>query len=149
MKDRDVPLLRGNRAQAAVRVAQHQDRLRQDLGHQPVALRNDISHRLAEVVSDCIKINLRVIELQIPEENAVKVVVIILPRVGKDRVEISPALFYHRRKPDDLRTRPDNYQKLQSAVFLPVNFEFSHFSPPFHQKYLDAARRTARSPTSR
>ena len=116
MEDRDVQPLRADDAQTRVRIPQHQHRIGLHLDHQLVALRNDIAHRLPQIGPDGLHVDIRVSELQVLEEHAIEVVIIILSGVGQQAVEILPALVDHRRQPDDLRPRPHNNQKLQLPV---------------------------------
>ena len=122
VEDRDVQPLRADDAEAAVRVAQHQHRIGLDLHHQLVTLRDDIAHGLAEVRAHGVHVHIRVRQLQVLEKHPIQVVIIVLPRMRQDRVEVLPALVNHGRQPDNLRTRPHDDQKLQLSVIL----EFCH-----------------------
>ena len=116
MEDRYVQPLGAYDAQAGVRVPEHKDRIRLQLNHQLVARVDDVAHRRAEVLPDGIQVDIRVPELQVPEEHPVEVVVIVLPRMGQQAVEILPALVYHGREPDYLRAGAYCDQQLQPAV---------------------------------
>lgn len=50
------------------------------------------------------------------EEDAVEVVVVVLPRVGKDGVEVPAALLDHLAQADDLRARADDDQQFKAPV---------------------------------
>ena len=55
------------------------------------------------------------------EKDAVEVIVVVLPRVGKDGIEISAALGDNRRKADDFGARSHDNQQLQPAVVFEMN----------------------------
>ena len=110
--------LRAYHAQAAVRVAQHQHSIGTGLYHQPVTAGDDVPHGAAEVVAHGVHVDIRIFELQVLEEYPVEVVVVVLPRMGKQAVEVLPALDYNGRQADDLGPRADDDQQLQSAVVL-------------------------------
>ena len=115
---RDVEPLRAYHAQAAVRVAKNQHSIGTGLNHQPVAAGDDVPHGAAEVVTHGIHVHVRVFQLQVIEEYPVEVVVVVLSRVGKQAVEVLPALGYNGRQADDLGPRADDDQQLQPAVVL-------------------------------
>ena len=53
-----------------------------------VALRDDVAHRLAQIRADGVHIDLGVGQLQVVEEHAVQVVVVVLAGVGQDNIKI-------------------------------------------------------------
>ena len=118
VEDGDVQPLGADDAEAGVGVAQHQHGIGLHLHHQLVALGDDVAHRLAQVLAHGLHIHVRVGELQVLEEHAVEVVVIVLPGVRQQAVEILAALVDDRRQADDLRARADDDQKLQLPVIL-------------------------------
>ena len=87
------------RAQAALERAekrlQDQQSIRTDLVHQLVGTVDNVSNCCAQVISHRIQVDLRVCQLQILKEDAVQVVIIVLPCVSQDTVEIFPALYNH------------------------------------------------------
>ena len=87
---------RADDAQAGVGVAQNQHGVGLQLDHQLIGLRDYVAHRFTEIRSDSLHINVRVIEPKILEENSVKVVIVVLTRVGEDSVKILSRLVYHR-----------------------------------------------------
>ena len=126
VEDRDVQTFCADDAEAGVRVSQHQHRIGLDGHHQLVALGDDIAHGLAQVRTDSVHVHLRVRELQVLEEHAVKVVIIVLSGMRQDRVEIRPALIDHGRQPYNLRPRPHDDEKLQFAVAGERNLAIVH-----------------------
>ncbi len=62
-------------------------------------------------------------QFEILEKHSVQVVVIVLPRVRQQAVEIPAALVNHRRQPYNLRSCSYNNQKLQ----LPILLKFCHY----------------------
>ena len=101
-----------------IRIAQHQHRVGLEFDHQVVGLGDDVAHGLTERVAHRVHVDLRVGQLQIVEEHAVEVVIIILARMGENRVKILAALRDHRRQTDDLWPRAHDDQQLQLAVVL-------------------------------
>ena len=121
VEDGDVQALGAYHAQAAVGVSEHEHAIRFYGGHQPVALGDDVAHSLAEIRTYCVHINFRFSKFEVAEEDSVEVVVVVLPGVGEDDVEVSAALADHSREADDLGTRADDYQQLEPAVILEMD----------------------------
>ena len=119
MEDGNMQPLCPDHGQAGVCVSQYQHRIRHQLRHYLVTCRNDIPHRLAEIRSDCIQIQLRILQPQIPEEHTVQVIIIVLPGMDQDGVKILPALLDHAGKPYNLRPRPHDDHQLDLSIFLP------------------------------
>ena len=105
-------------AQAAVGVAQHQHGVRLDGDHQLVALRDDVAHGLAQVGTHGVHIHLWVGQLQIVEEHAVQVVVIVLAGMRQNHIEIFARLVDDGSQADDLRAGAHDNQQLQLAIIL-------------------------------
>ena len=118
VEDRDVEALRTYHAQAAVRVPQHQHRVRAGLCHQLVAAADDVAHCRAEVVSHGVHVHVRGVEPQVPEEHPVEVVVVVLPGMCEQHIEVSPAFADDGGKADDLRPRAHDDQELYPPVVL-------------------------------
>ena len=115
---RDVKALRTDYAQAGVRVAEDEDGVRPGLGKELVGAVDDVTAGRPEVIAYRVHIDLRLGELEVAEEDAVEVVVVVLPGVGENHVEILAALRDHRRKADNLRARADDNDQLELAVIL-------------------------------
>ncbi len=107
--------------QAAVRIPQHQHRVRPDGGHQLVTLGDDVAHGFTQIGTYGIEINFRISQLQIMEEHAVQVIVVILPRVGKNHIEILTGFVDHRSKANDLRASTHNDEKFKLAIVVEGN----------------------------
>ena len=118
--------LGANDTEAGVRVSQHQYRIRLDSHHQFVTLSYDVSHCLAQIRADSVHIHLWIRKFQVLEEHAVERVIIVLPGMRQDRVEICPALVDHGRQPDNLRARPHDDEKLEFAVVIEGNLRVVH-----------------------
>ena len=127
MENGNVQALGPDHAQAAVGVAQDQDGVGFDFHHQLVALGDDVAHRFAEVLAYSVQVHVRVFQLQVFEEDAVEVVVVVLAGVGEQAVEVLPAFVDDRRQPDDLRAGADDNQKLQLPVVLERHITVVHF----------------------
>ena len=112
VEDGDVQPLGADDAEAGVGVPQHQHGIGLQFRHQVVAFGDDVAHGLAQGVSHRVQVDVRVVQAQVLEEHRVEVVVIVLPRVGQNRVEILPALGDDRGQADDLRTGAHDDEKL-------------------------------------
>lgn len=82
VEDGDVQTLGCDGRQAGVGVAEDEQRVGSDVYHQLVGAVDDVADCCSEVISDSIHIYLRVFQLQILEEHAVEVVVVVLARMG-------------------------------------------------------------------
>ena len=116
VEDGDVEPLRANDREAGVGIAQHKDSIRLNLHHQLIRLGDDISHRLAQVAAHGFHIHVRVSELQILEEHPVEVVVVILPSMRQEAVEVFPTLVNYCGQTNNLRPRSYYDKKLQLPV---------------------------------
>ena len=93
VEDGDVQALCRDGGQAAVGVTQDQKGVGLHLHHQPVARGNDVADRLAQVRAHGVQVDVGVGELQVAEEDAVQGVVVVLPGVGQQAVEVAAALL--------------------------------------------------------
>jgi len=107
-----------NDRQARVRVAKHQHGIRLCLNHEFVRGVDDIAHRRSQVVAHGIHVDFGIGEFEIPEEDTVEVVVVVLPRMCQNAIEILPAFVDHRRQADNLGPRAYDYQQFEFAVVL-------------------------------
>ena len=145
VEDGDMQPLCADDGQAGVGIAQHQHGVRLDFHHELIGLCDDVAHRLAQIGTHGVQVDLRVSQLEIPEEHTVQVVVVILSRMGQNGVEIFPALGDHRRQPDDLRPGADNDQKLQFSVVLKLNIELIHMISSFRRVIIPVRARKAQA----
>ena len=109
------PLGRDGR-EARVRVAQDEQGVGLHGNHQLVARGDDVAHRLAQVGAHGVQVHVGVGELQVAEEDAVQGVVVVLPGVRQQAVEVPAALLDDLREPDDLGARAHDDQQLEAAV---------------------------------
>ena len=91
VEDRDMETLGADDGEAGVGVAQNEHGVRLHLYHELVALGDDIAHGLTQVVAYGFHVHVRVGELEVLEEDAVEVVVVVLPGVCQQAVEILAA----------------------------------------------------------
>ena len=110
--------LRTDDGQAAVCVAQHQHGVGLDGGHELVALRDDVAHRLAQIRADGVHVDLGVGQLQVVEEHAVQVVVVVLAGVGQDNIKIFAGLVDDGGQTDDLRAGATMMSNFSLPLFL-------------------------------
>ena len=128
VEDGYVEAFGGDGAQAGIGVAEDEECVGPDGGHQLVGAVDYVADGGAEVVADGVHVYFGVGELEVAEEHAVEVVVVVLACVGQDYVEVLAALVDGRRQADDLRPRTDDYQQLELAVV----FEFYVVVVSFH-----------------
>lgn len=102
VEDGDVEPLGRDGGQAAVGVAQDKQRVGLDLDHQLVRGRDDVAHGLAQVGARGVQVDVGVGELQVAEEDAVERVVVVLPGVRQQAVEVAAALLDDLGQADDL-----------------------------------------------
>ena len=136
VENRNVKAFCADDTQAAVGVTKDEYGVRFGCGEKLVAAVDDVAAGRAEVISDRIHVDLRLGELQVAEEDAVEVVVVVLSRVGQNHIEIFAAFGDDGREPDDLRAGADDDAEFDFAVILPVNItvvEFRSFG--FHRSF--------------
>ena len=127
VEDGDVQALGRDGGQAAVGVAQDQQRVGLDLDHEPVARGDDVAHGLAQVGAHGVQVDIRVVERQVAEEDAVQGVVVVLPGVRQQAVEVAAALLDDLGKANDLGARAHDDQELQAAVVFKTNIGIHRF----------------------
>lgn len=123
MKDGDVQALRRNGRQARVGVAQHEQSIRLDLHHKFVRGIDDVANRGAQVVAHRVHVDIRVVKREIAEEDAVQRVVVVLPRMREQAIEMPPALLDDLGQANDLRPRAHDDEELETAVVFEGSFE--------------------------
>ena len=121
VEDGDMESLGSYDTQAAVGITENQYGIGLDCGHQLVGGVDDITHGGAKVIANGIHIDLRVFQFKILEEDSIEVIVVVLPCMGKDGVEVFSAFADDSCKTDDFGPCAYYYQQLQSAVVLPCN----------------------------
>ena len=122
VEDGDVQALRTNHRQTRVGVAQYQYSIGLRLHHHLIALVDDVAHGLSEVITHSLHIDVGIGEFQVLEEYAIQVVVIVLPSMCQQAVEILPALIDYCGQADNLWSRTNDDKQLQ----LTVIFELCH-----------------------
>ena len=105
-------------AQARVGVAEDEQGVGLYVGHQLVGAVDDVADSCAEVVAHGIHVDLGVGELQVLEEHAVEVVVVVLSGVRENHVEVLAALVDGGCQTDNLGTCADDNQQFESAIVL-------------------------------
>ena len=105
VEDGDVQALGRDGGQAAVGIAQNQKGVRLHLHHELVTRGDDVAHGLAQVGAHGVQVDVRVGELQVAEEDAVERVVVVLPGVRQQAVEVAAALLDDLGQADDLGAR--------------------------------------------
>ena len=108
----DMESLGSDNAEAAIGVAKDQYAVGLGLGKELVGAVDDVAAGSAKVVTDSIHIDLGLGELQVLEEYAVEVVVVVLACMGENHVEVLAALVDDGGETDDLGARADNDDQL-------------------------------------
>lgn len=127
VEDGDVQALCCDGRQAAVGVAQDKERVGLHLDHELVARGNDVAHGLAEVGAHGVQVDVRVVQRQVAEEDAAERVVVVLPGVRQQAVEVAAALLDDLGQADDLGAGAHDDQQLQAAVVIKRNIGIHSF----------------------
>ena len=118
MEDRDMQPLCPDDAQTTVGIPENEHSVRSCSRKKFVAAIDYIATCGTEVIAHGIHIYFRGIELQILEKDPVEVVVVVLPGVGEDYIEVPPAFADDRGKTDDFRSRSHDDYQFELAVIL-------------------------------
>ena len=110
MEDWYMEALGGDGAETGVCVAEDEKGVGLCGHHQLVGAVDDVAYGGAEVITHGVHIDLRGGELQVAEEDAVEVVVVVLAGMGEDYVEVLSAFIYHGGQTDYLRPGAYYYQ---------------------------------------
>ena len=127
VENRDMQALGRDGRQARVRIAEDQQRIRLDGAHELVRSVDDVADRGAEVVADRVHVDLWLTELQVMEKHAVQVIVVVLPRMREDDVEIPAAGRNRGGEPDDFRARAHDDEELQPPIVLEMDIAVVEF----------------------
>ena len=122
VEDGDVEPLGRDGGQAAVGVAEDEEGVRLRLHHELVGGGDDVAHGLAQVGAHGVKVDVGVVKRQVAEEDAVQGVVVVLPGVRQQAVEVAAALLDDLGQADDLRARAHDDQQLKAAIVLEGKF---------------------------
>ena len=128
VEDGDVEPLGRDCRQAAVGVAQDQQRVGLHLNHELIARGDDVAHGLAQVGAHGVQVDVGVFQRQVAEEDAVERIVVVLPGVRQQAVEVAAALLDDLGQADDLGAGAHDDQQLQAAVVIKRNIG-SHSFP--------------------
>lgn len=112
VEDGDVEPLGRDCRQAAVGVAQDQQRVGLHLNHELIARGDDVAHGLAQVGAHGVQVDVGVFQRQVAEEDAVERVVVVLPGVRQQAVEVAAALLDDLGQADDLGAGAHDDQQL-------------------------------------
>lgn len=127
VEDGDVEPLGRDGGQAAVGVAQDEEGIRPRLHHQLIGGRDDVAHGLAEVRAHGVQVDVGVGELKVAEEDAVERIVVVLPGMRQQAVEVAAALLDDLGQADDLGAGANDNQQLQAAVVIKRNIGIHSF----------------------
>ena len=122
VEDGDVQALCRDGGQAAVGVAQDEQGVGLCGDHQLVTGGDDVAHGLAQVGAHGVQVDVGIVQRQVAEEDAVQGVVVVLPGVRQQAVEVSAALLDDLGQADDLGAGAHDDQELQAAVVREINF---------------------------
>ena len=116
VEDGDVKAFGGDGTQAGVGVAEDEQGVGPDVGHEFVGAVDDVADCGTEVVAHGVHIYFGVGESEVFEEYAVEVVVVVLACVCENDIEIFAAFVDCGRKADNLGTSADDYQQFEFTV---------------------------------
>jgi len=116
VEDRYVKPLGSYGREAAVGVAQYQKSIGPGGYHEFITTVDNITNSSAEVIAHSIHIDFRISQPEVPEEDTVQVVVVVLACMGKNNVKVLATLGDDGRKPDDFGTGPYDDEELEPAV---------------------------------
>ena len=117
---------------AAVGVTKHQYAIWLEGCKELVGAVDDVAAGGSKVITHSVHINFGVFQLQVLEEHAVEVVVVVLTGMGQNDVEVFAALVDDCGKTDYLRAGADYDAKFEFAVFLPRNITIIEFRLLIH-----------------
>lgn len=121
MENRDVQTLRRDRRKTGIGISENKECIGLNGRHQLIGTVDDIADGGAEVVPHGVHVDIWLLQLEVAEEDAVEVIVVVLPRVREDGIEILAALADDGGEADDLRPRAHDDEQLQPAVVLKVD----------------------------
>ena len=121
VEDGDMQALGCDGREAGVGIPEDEQRVGLNGRHQLVGAVDDVADGSTEVVPHGVHVDLGLPKLEIAEEDAVEVVIVILPRMREHGIEVLAALVDDGGEADDLRPRADDNEQLQLAVVLKVN----------------------------
>lgn len=124
VEDGDVQALCSDCRQAAVGIARDQQRVGLHLNHELIARGDDVAHGLAQVGAHGVQVDVGVVQRQVAEEDAVERVVVVLPGVRQQAVEVAAALLDDLGEAYDLGARAHDGEKLQAAIILELKISF-------------------------
>ena len=127
VEDGDVQALCRDGGQAAVGVAQDEEGIGPYLDHQLVRGRDNVAHGLAEVRAHGVQVDVGIVQRQVAEEDAVERVVVVLPGVRQQAVEVATALLDDLGQADDLGAGANDDQQLQATVVIKRNIGIHSF----------------------
>ena len=89
--------------------------------------RDDVADGLAQVRANGVQVDVRIVQRQVAEEDAVERVVVVLAGVRQQAVEVAAALLDDLGKANDLGARAHDDQELQAAVVFKTNIGIHRF----------------------
>ena len=110
VEDGDMQALGGNSRKTGIGISENKECIGLNGRHQLIGTVDDIADGGAEIVPHGVHVDLGLLQLEVAEKDAVKIVVVVLPRVRENGIEIFPAFGYHRRQTDDFGTCANDNQ---------------------------------------
>ena len=151
MEDRDMQTLSSYHGKTGIRISEHKHSIRLCLDHKLVGGVDDIAHSSSQVFTDCVHIDLRISQFEIPEEYTVKIIVIVLTGMGQNTIEVFSTFVDNCCKANYFRPCANNYKEFKTTVVLKldvavISFQF-HIILLVRNRYRVWKDRKARSPT--
>ena len=127
VEDGDMQALGRDGGETTVGVAQDQQGIGPHFDHELVGGRDDVAHGLAQVRAHGVQVDVRVVQRQVAEEYAVERVVVVLPGVRQQAVEVAATLLDDLGQSDDLGAGAHDDQELQAAVVFKTDIGIHRF----------------------
>ena len=118
VEDRNMESFSTNDTEAWISVTQNEYCIRLSGGHEFVWGIDDITTSSTKVITHSIHIHFRGCKFKILEEDAIKVIVIILTCVSKNDVKILTCLINHSSQTNNLWSCTNNDEKLEATIIL-------------------------------
>ena len=107
--------------ETTVGVTQNEDCIGLSLTEKLIGAVDDIAAGGSQIIAYCIHVYFGFCQLEVTEEDAVEIVVIVLSCMGKYTIKIFTAFVDYCCKTDDFRAGADYYQEFELAVILEMD----------------------------
>lgn len=137
MENRDMKPFGTYNGKTAVCITQDKKGIGLQLSHEFIGAGNDVSHSFSQVFSYSVHVDFGIRQTQVVEEYAVQIVVVVLPGMSEDGIEVGAAFFNHGGESDDFGAGTDDNQKFEFSVVFEgymLKSLFHVMEPPYISK---------------